>query len=211
MPTRLYLSRLTSAPAAPAFAGWGDSSLAVSKKLLQAKDAAESLATVVFNTDGSTGAGGQFVSDPLTAQTISGSVKAYARIRDASVGGLAFTNFYVSVVSGDGGTVRGVLLSLGSYGSGLPLAALMNRAFADGDSVSAVAAEAGDRLVVEFGANDANAGTFQLNYGAPTGSDLPEDEITTTALTPWVEFSGAIGFQSVSASGAPNILLLGVG
>ena len=92
----------------------------------------------------------------------------------------------------------------------MPFLGITNRVIADGDSVSAVVVQAGDRLVVEIGANDVNAGNLQFRYGAPTGSDLPEDETTTTDLTPWIEFSGTIGFQA-AAAGAPNMLLLGVG
>lgn len=211
MPTRLYLSRLTSAPVSPAFAGWEVNDSSTRLKLLAAKDAAESVGAIGFSSGATNGVCAQFVSDGLQAQTINGTLKAYARCRDIDLGGVAFTNLYAAVVSADGSAVRGVLLALGSHGSGLPFAGITNRAFADGDALSAVNAQAGDRLVVELGASDANGGLLQIRIGAPLGSDLPEDETTITDLVPWVEFSGSIGFQSASANGAPNILLLGVG
>lgn len=213
MPTRLYVSHDNQPAVSPAFAAaWDDASFAIQRKLLSSKSVTESLLFLSYQTTGQTGLCCQAVSDPLTAQTISGSVMAYARCRDVSAGGSATTRLYIAVVSGDGATIRGVLLALGGYGTGLAFSGVQNRAYADGHALNSVAVQDGDRLVVEFGANDPNAGTLLLRIGAPSGTaDQPEDETSAADLVSWVEFSGVITFQVGGVNGAPNMLLVGVG
>lgn len=92
------------------------------------------------------------------------------------------------------------MLAIGSHGSGAELNTTMrNIAFAAAATVSAVDAQAGDRLVFRFGYSDA-AGTTpeaQATWGGShaNGIDLPVNESTTTNYNPWVEFSQDLIFE----------------
>jgi hypothetical protein len=65
-----------------------------------------------------------------------------------------------------------------------------------------VVCEDGDRLVVEFGGGRALSwtGDFAISFGDNSGTDLPEDDTTTAANNPWLEFSMTIAWQDISGS-----------
>lgn len=215
MATRLYLSNQAAA-ISPAFGGWSVTADAVRKALLSAKDAGDSNSTVpLVGPAGASALAVQFIGEPLSAQTISGTIKGQARFRNSldNSGDNASTRLLIRVVSNDGSVVRGTLLSLGAYGPGSVLSsAFTNRILADGDALSSVDAQDGDRLVVEVGVGGPSDDDLFVSIGAPLGTnDLPEDETTTTALVPWVEFSGNLVFQSDAGSSVSNLPLLGVG
>ena len=146
----------------------------------------------------------QYVSDPLAAQTISGTVKSVVRAVESATATDARAQFLIRVVSNDGSTVRGTLLAHDTTTglvSEFSAASPTNRKFplawsAPGATLSSVACEAGDRLVIAFGcrihASGTNARTVELRFGDAAASDLAEDETSTTDLNPWVEFSQAI-------------------
>lgn len=210
MPSRLYFSNGQAAPASPAFGGW-DMNTGSRQKLLSAKEAGETLGSA---TSGGTAANGcfrQYVSDALSAQTISGTLKTYLRcFSDLELD--VSPRILVRVCSGDGSTIRGTLLALGNYGgANFSISALQNRIFADGDALSGLAVLAGDRLVIEIGANNPSGGDAFIGVGAAVASDLPENETETGNLVPWIEFSGTIAFESAAAFGGRNLPLLGVG
>lgn len=160
----------------------------------------------------------QGVSDPLAAQTITGTVKGQFRCQENFAGNIdAEPQLKLYVVSNDGSSVRGVLLDFD--GATTPDAheyatALTNRSFPRGGvaAVSSVVCQAGDRIVSEVGSRKtavASASrTATLDFGDAGASDLPEDESTTTQLNPWLEFSQTLVFQSagvtIAASGIPS-------
>lgn len=213
MATRLYFHSTTVPGVSPDFtADWEDISSALRRVLLSDKEVGDALANA-----NSAGAGmaliRQFVSSPIDAQTIDGTVKLYAMAREPSAIGDVTGRLTIKVVSGDGSTVRGTLLAFGDHSPGSFFhSSLRNKVFADGDALSAVVAQAGDRLVVEIGASNPSEGTIGFSFGAPSGtSDLPENETETGSLVPWIEFSDDIAFQPL-ASGVPGgMTLLGVG
>lgn len=210
MPTRLYLERSAVAAVSPDFGAWDRTTDATRRQLLASKTGASLSLLPAFTTVLGTVLRSQFVSEPLEAQTISGTVKSYCVV--ALDIGLALTSrLLVKVVSGDGTVLRGTLLALDNYGGAAFSSSSQNRIFADGDALSAVNVQAGDRLVVEIGAGGVAGDEVFFQLGAPSGgTDLPEDE-TTTSGVPWIEFSGTISFEGGAAVTAPNLLLLGVG
>ncbi|MDI6854391.1 MAG: hypothetical protein QME75_12400 [Deltaproteobacteria bacterium] len=145
----------------------------------------------------------QFVSDPLTAQTISGTVKGQLRCRESDAAADFCRAIVIKVVSEDGSTVRGTLLAhfpealASEFDAG---ATPVNRNFPPSLSLTQVDAQAGDRLVVEVGFRAFNtvttAYTGYLHFNDYSGtSDLPEDETTADNLCGWLEFSADLTFQ----------------
>lgn len=144
-----------------------------------------------------------YVSPPLKgAQSISGTVTSQIRVREFATTDNVFARMEIYVVSEDGSTVRGTLLSIADYGPNTELldSALRNKTYADGDTLSAVSAQDRDRIVFAVGYTD-SAGTTpegQGSYGDSNASDLPVDETTTTALNPWIEFSQSLTFVAAN-------------
>lgn len=210
MATRFYFAGAATPSISPAVAsGWNASAGLLRRKLLTATSAGEALATLSATSGGTLPVFVQYVSDPLATQTISGTIKLQMRASD--VGAVGMNDALAArVVSGDGATDRGVLLSVGFYkATSVFPTTLRNKTFADGDAVTSVNVQNGDRLVIEVGFFMNSSNTMTVSSGAPTGSsDLPEDETTLTALVPWVELSGTIALSVGSAGG---LKLLGVG
>lgn len=211
MPTRLYFSSTVVAEVNPAFGGWGESSEAVRRKILSAKDATESLAlgTRIGWAAGQTQLDRQYVSRPMNSgiSFSAATVKLQLAAREFNNGDNSTSRLLVKIVSEDGNTLRQTLLALGQFGPATELinnATLRNKIFADGDTVAGTyTTVAGDRIVVEIGYADATGTTpeGQARYGAPTGTaDHGENETETTSLVPWVEFSNTITFQATQVT-----------
>lgn len=152
----------------------------------------------------------QYVSDPMNAQTIAGTIKG--QIRAQRLNGVPKAEFAARVVSVDGLTVRGVLLPVGSgVGSQQIATEMKNRPFPrgwvdPGMAIAEVEAEAGDRIVFEIGwrAEDTSPNLRQclFRFGDAASSDLPELEPNVTDdLNPWIELSTTVAFQAPGAGG----------
>ena len=155
----------------------------------------------------------QFQSPALAAQTISGTLKGQIR---SSVNNLTFAGtvaIAARVVSSDGLTLRGELLApTASQSASTPprlSTSTINRSFRDSAdntdiSLNPVTSISGDILVVEIGARDVDTGTTRsaaLRFlDLAINAYLPEDETTSTALNPWVEFSHSIVFADEVAA-----------
>lgn len=141
----------------------------------------------------------QYVSDPIGAQTITGTVKAQARAMKTGTDQPSYLG--IRVVSNDGAVVRGTLLAVADHVGTLLGGTLTNKTFVDGDTVTSVVAHNNDRLVFEIG-NYQTVSTADPtgNFGDDSGTDLPEDETTTAAYNPWVELSQTIVGPSLSQS-----------
>lgn len=149
----------------------------------------------------------QWVSVPIAAQTISGTVKGQTLWEqfNATKGAIDLIYLRLIVVSNDGATVRGTLLSAGShFANAAPIdSAMQNGTIADGDSLTSVAASENDRIVIQVGAHAAE-GVLESKQkvaftdGDDSGTDLPEDETDTNSYNAWIEFSGTITFPSVA-------------
>ncbi len=146
----------------------------------------------------------QWVSDGIAAQTISGlTVKMQLLLKESSAAAnIDRVQICLRVVSNDGTTVRGTLFSRTTYTTNNELddTGLRNRMVLDGDAVSSVTAQDGDRLVLEVGVRTLTIGSFtaQFQYGE-NATDLPEDETTTSGAS-WLEFSSPIVMQALTVS-----------
>lgn len=142
----------------------------------------------------------QYVSAPIQAGTIAGTAKGQMRFVQDTPSSALHDRVTISlrVVSLDGQTTRGHLLVLGFYGTtnlyADSVSAPENRFLANGDALTPVTAQHGDRLVLEIGSQASTqpqgSALFVCCYsGDDQASDLPEDEATTTNLSPWFEIT----------------------
>lgn len=153
---------------------------------------------------------GQWVSQPLAAQVIPAQTfKLQNRCNENNLANNLFLCVVVRVCSLDGGTIRGTLLAATVGATELPQL-VANRAISA--TTSALTVVNGDRLVVEIGnSGDPGAGNHNSthHFGDPnSGTDLPEDESTTTNDRPWCQFSA--GVELWSPRGAVNFQNPGV-
>lgn len=150
----------------------------------------------------------QAVSAPLAAQTISGSFDAVFKVSENAAALDGCAQIVLRVVSGDGATVRGTLYtgqSVGSVVDEWPLVASIGTApystytafrFPAGASgataLSSVAAQDGDRLVVELGYRhfDTASDFGRLVVGDDAGAELAVG--STATANGWVGFDTAL-------------------
>lgn len=211
MATRFLLPSSGAAGASPAFGGWGVTGQADRVRMVTAS-VSTPLATRSANPTQAAVVDvliRQYVSDPLNAGSISGTVKGIVQAYESASNRDMRAQLLIRVVSNDGATVRGTLLALntGAVASEFSDSVLTSRKFplgwtGAGATLSAVTAQAGDRIVVEIGyrMHLGFASSFfaygQLRFG-DTGSDLAEDETSTsTTLRPWIEFSQTLSFDT---------------
>lgn len=146
----------------------------------------------------------QYVSDRLDgAQTITGTVKGQIRAYESSTAADMRAQVVIRVIADDG-TVRGTLLAAdsGALVSEFSTSAT-NRRFPTtvGQTLTSVDALDGDRIVVEIGARAHNTVTTSYTPTAVFGdaaTDLAEDETSTAANAPWIEFSQAFTIKSAA-------------
>lgn len=208
MASRWYFSAAgTIAGVEPAYdAGWNYTTEASRRALLAAKSASESLTIGTqigpwTATAGQTALDRQYISEPLKAQTISGTFKGQVMTREyATTDNVDRLFVAVKVVSNDGTTVRATLFARANATTTLEFISNVthrNKRIADGDTLSSYDCTDGDRLLIEIGYSNSTAGTTpeaSARWGAPTGTnDLPENETQTTAGVGWIEFSADIG------------------
>jgi hypothetical protein len=215
--TRLYLPSSTdpAAPISPGFdAAWEVTASAIRRILELTKDDPSALvssgaASGALNTPAQAVdvLVAQYVSAPISGTpTISGAIKGQVRAFESNAAADLRMQCVIRVVSNDGSTVTGTLIAA----SAAALSSEFNTALRNikiplgGSTVPAsVTAADGDRIVVEIGyrkhegATTTRTGTFSLGAIAG-GTDLAEDETTTTANMPWIEFADNITFQSIS-------------
>jgi hypothetical protein len=212
--TRFYLPSTGAASVSPSYAAWTNTAQAGTRLKCVTTKISSAMADLSI-TDGVGAAATflmrQWVSDPISAQTVSGTVKGQMRFMDDTLGAyFDTTDICLKVVSNDGTTLRGTLLALGSYKAANDFTQTRtNRMLADGDALSSVVAETDDRLVIEVGVT---ASTLTLDViatcsnGDDSGTDFAEDETATAANNPWIEFSGTITFsQSTSPSAVSSV------
>ena len=140
----------------------------------------------------------QGVSDPINAQTIpSQIIKFQIRTQESNTAANLFTSLEIRIVSQDGATVRGTILTLERDDVEWENA-LVNRQFVS-SLTTQVISQANDRIVIEFGqggdptgGGNHNDGTMRI--GDNGGSDLPENDTDTNDYNPWVLFANTITF-----------------
>lgn len=150
----------------------------------------------------------QFVSRPLKAQTITGTIKGQILATEQATALGLHSQVIVRVLSNDGSTVTGTLYAgVTTTGEGInptsewvsatPTNSAMPRGGAT--ALSSVTVTDRDRLVVELGYRVGGTITSNFSgsllYGDFGTVDLPEDETDTdTTKVPWIEFSQTLLF-----------------
>jgi len=208
MATRLYLGRESVDPGGPSFtpsAAWEKTTGAnLSLRAKVGVNVTHALATTTIAAQGTSGNDtllNQYISPPLDSnQTITGTVKGQVRMSESAAGLDARAQIIIRVID-SGGTVRGTLLAEDTAALSSEFAtSLTNRNVPRGGAVAvtSVAAQTGDRIVIEVGARQhaTAAGNVAMSIGDTVSGDLPENQTTTTALAPWVEFSQTITFTN---------------
>lgn len=132
----------------------------------------------------------QFVSAPLIAQRIIGTVSLVIRALESTIDANAVLSVVVWVVSNDGGTVRGTLFSL--FNTDTEFAITAATRVVNAGAVTPLTIQTGDRLVVEIGARATaplTAQTYTIRQGNSAASDFALTSGLTTDLNTWIEFS----------------------
>ncbi len=219
MATRFYLPSTGAAAVSPTFgASWTDSAAAADRIALvnarissafTEKDVGSHTATEIAYV-----LCRQYVSAPLAAQTITGTVKGVVRARETHNGANCDLAIRVAKCANDGSSVTEILAIASENDAASNAAgaapefsdiALTNRRFEQGVDdfdldLASTGVSAGDRLIVEIGYGKQTTNTTRrgiIEFGDNAGSDLAEDETSTSQLCPWVEFSMDIAFQAV--------------
>lgn len=215
MATRFYLGTGDVAPdggaIAPTFdASWEQTTSAVRARMVPFKrnSAFANLAIAETSTSGTFDfLFRQYISDPLNAVTVTGTVKGVIRCLESATDADFRAQMLIKVMSRDGSTTTGTLLSHDASGltSEFDATTLTNRKFplawaGAGTALGSVAAAQGDRLVIEIGIRShnvtASSRTGTLRFGEASASDLAEDETSTTDNNPWIEFSQTLTFEN---------------
>lgn len=222
MATRFYLPSTGTPSISPAFgSGWEVTTNADRRTMVTTR-----IASAMTNKDGVGDAAvtdqllRQYISSALAAQTLSGTVKGVMRMASNTANiGMGAPAFRVAKCNSDGSVVTEIIAVTASpeAASAAPPATegttLENRRLETSPTntftitVPSTTINDGDFLIVELGYKDntTDTGRFvRINFGDDSASDLPEDETTTTADNPWVEFSADISFAA--GGGAVSVI-----
>jgi hypothetical protein len=212
MATRFYLQSTGSPALTPSTwsAGWTNTAQAAGPFPCSPTKAstafAEETIAPVSGTPGFS-ASLRWVSAALAAQTISGTVKGVIRGYHDSNALNDMLAIAIKVVQ-SGGSDRGVLLAVtASDSTSTPpefTTSAATRRFQDTSeatdlTLSDVAAQDGDHLVIEVGVRTTGGNSTRQNllrYGDAAASDFAHTDALTTDLNPWVEFTDDITFYS---------------
>lgn len=148
----------------------------------------------------------QAATEPLAAQTISGTINACLRAWELGTSDGMRLKVHVWVTQGDTSSVRGTLLSDYVDATNLPTASLQGVTFTSAQTLSSVTAQAGDRIIVEIGYRSLNSttssrtGQIAVGVGSAGADDLPPgraDQVSgsTTAGAAYVQFSNPVQLQ----------------
>ncbi|HTY13066.1 MAG TPA: hypothetical protein VMD02_02635 [Candidatus Omnitrophota bacterium] len=194
--TRFYLTSTGTPPISPAYsASWVDTASASRLICVTVKTNSPMANATNLYTGTGRGLDRQFISSPLSKQTISGSVSGEVLSSSSKT---TVSEVIIRVCSSDGTTIRGTLLSTASSTNNFP-ASLTSRYTPKVLTLTAVSAEAGDRLLIEIGFNKTGTGnnTVTQRFGDNGGTDIPYNETATdTTQNPWVQFSQTLTFAA---------------
>lgn len=190
MATKFYLTNSAAAVSPPFTSSWEERANADRARMATSKTGgsvqARSVPGPAVGSSDKETLVRQCVSDPIGAQTISGTLKAVIPARFGSTNGAVKGMVVAKVVSGDGQTLRGTLLAeaAAGYGADWPRRAagaaevtFQNRRFhsGTGTALTSVVAQEGDRIVVEIGAvgNAGDPDVLELLFGDPKRVSVP--------------------------------------
>ncbi len=144
---------------------------------------------------------GRWVSDPLTAQTISGTLDYCLLMRETDAAMNATAKLHIYVTQGDSDTPRGTLLANAVDVQEFAVHASQYAGISvSGLSLSSLAVSAGDRIVVEVGYSAANAVATSYTAGVKYGGMASDADGSSSGVSgtgtvaSWVEFSGDLTF-----------------
>ena len=204
-PTKLYLQNAAAGYTPTTIRGaWDDTAAMVTTALGSTKSGA--VATVSRNETNASATFDvgllRFVSPALTrAITLNGTINWILGVSESNADANMALHLHAYVTTGDTDTPRGTLITDLLETAGNEWAAggaSTTGKVTEGGSVAltSVAAEVGDRIVIEYGAIARNTLTDPRNarasYGG-TGNDLTDGGDATT-LTGWIEFSQGLSF-----------------
>ena len=206
--TKLYLTTNT-APYTPATlrGAWDQTGSAVTRAFDTQKYSGGNITTIgIAETNAAANWDvllGRWVSGPIAAQTFSGTLDCVIGLLESNAAADLALHIHAYVTQGDSDTVRGTLLAdyVETTANEWPTTAT-GRAFAAAQTIAAVVASAGDRIVIEVGYVALNASatsyTGTINYGtvvAATGlpaSDLTAGSTSVTTLAGFFQFSVSV-------------------
>lgn len=198
MATRFYLGSTATPAISPAFdSNWEQTGQAVRRKLYNKKtiEAIEALTDTTNLTIPITTTqdilGIQFISDPLPYKILLDARNWSMIIRCQESAGTANAHlaFSLRVLSNDGSAVRGTLRN--SFTTITEFGTTANTKIIAAAAVTALTAEAGDRIVLETGIRASGptaATTGLMRSGFSAASDFALTNALTTDLNPWCEF-----------------------
>jgi fibronectin-binding autotransporter adhesin len=212
MATRFYLPLSGAAAVSPSYSNqaWGDTTIAARHAAVTTR-INSTMTDVEFPDDNDDTDKDilfrQYVSDPITAQTISAqTLKFQIRGYEAFSVNNMYASIAVYVVSNDGSTVRGTVLSLTRDNTEFTYY-MENRQFSA--TTTQVVSQSGDRIVIEVGAGgDPNRNQDHacfLSLGDDSSTDLPENDTETLAYNPWVEFANTLTFATGAVTGSATL------
>ncbi len=206
MATRFYFNEAEAAAVSPTISGAWSHINTLRRRLQKGTPDSSALSTVAVTPDGADHLVSgdshhrQYVSDPIGAQTISGTVKMNLQCLEANAGNNLFLAYKIFICSQDGTTIKEDVATLTRDTVNEVATSLTNRHI-EAVSISTVNTEEGDRIVVEIGlgGTPTAAGGVQGHNGSirwggsAAGGDLGENDTDTgTTLRPWIEFSATI-------------------
>lgn len=207
---RFYMPSTGAADVSPTFGGgWADTALGDRRKCVTTR-ISSAMTDTIFTTIAGTSAQfvlrRQYVSAPLQAGTLSGTIKGQVRASGSGTNSTLAVGIFV--VSNDGSTVRGTALAnTASQLTTTPprfagSSVKTNRQMLDASdsasiALSTVTVQSGDRLVIEIGVRELAGGGINgtLVFGDNSGTDLPEENSTSATNNPWIEFSSCPPLQ----------------
>jgi len=198
--TRYYLNTGTTSPVSPAAnAGWNVTTGAIRYQMSEVKDGS----TLANNTSAAVGAVAvrkvlidQWVSLPLAAQTITGTLTGQIRYDISSTTSTTGQGFcYLRIISNDG---TSIVTEVGTMTTTNLSTTTTNRTLIS-LNVGTLNINAGERICIDIGWNYSvgtnTARTAFISTGSSSGTDLPADNTATAANDPWLEFSDNITLQ----------------
>lgn len=214
MATRFFFSRQQQSNIIqPAFgSGWHRTADAVRRRIYTFKTSMAMANQNIITSTAETVSfclGVQYISDPLAATTLSGTIKGQCRCQESNAGLNATIAIRVAKCAIDGTSITEILAIAASdntaatppeFATSLTNRKLMDSAESASISLTSTGINAGDRLIIELGMRESNTTASRnsdLSLGDDSANDLAEDETTTTANNPWVEFSQTLTFLTV--------------
>jgi hypothetical protein len=147
-----------------------------------------------------------YVSDPIAAGAITGTIKGQALCLENAAANNICAQLLMKVVSNDGLTVRGTSFAhiTTAQTNEFTITTRTNRFLPRGGgspSLTSVTALANDRIVFEIGIRQesTNVTSFgHIQFGDNSATDLTEDETATANDNPWIELSQTITFATAA-------------